>query len=115
MDQWGGPMMSETLSREHIVLPDTAQKNCFSIWLFWVIFVQNVMLQDVKIFQLGWSFTTSLKHKVAIWWGFFILTAPAAVPGHVGADSLQKPDHIATLWFSKVVNDHPNYDTLWVQ
>ena len=27
---------------------------------------------------------------------------------HVGADSLIKPHHIATLWFSEFVNDHPN-------
>ena len=30
----------------------------------------------------------------------------AAVPGHVGADSLKKTHHIATLWFGDFVNDH---------
>ena len=58
---------------------------------------------------LGWSFTTLPNHNVAIWWGFFRLTAPAALPVHIGADSLKKPHHIATLWFSEVVNDHPNW------
>ena len=33
---------------------------------------------------------------------FFRQTAPAAMPGHVGADSLKKPHHIVTLSFSEV-------------
>ena len=37
------------------------------------------------------------------------MTAPAAVLVYVGADSLKKPHHIATLLFSKGVNDHPKY------
>ena len=57
----------------------------------------------------GWSFTTLLNHKVAIWCGIFRLTARDVVPVHSGADSLKKPHHIATLWFSVVVIDHPIY------
>ena len=55
---------------------------------------------------LVWSFTTSLNRKVMIWWGFFRLTAPAAMPACIGAESLKKPHQIATLRFSEVVNDH---------
>ena len=33
---------------------------------------------------------------------FFRQTAPAAMLGHVGADSLKKPHHIVTLSFSEV-------------
>ena len=44
-----------------------------------------------------------------IWWGFFRLISPAAVLVHVGADTLKKPHHITTLWFSEVVNDHHNW------
>ena len=45
---------------------------------------------------LGGSFTTSLNYKVVMWWGwgFIRLIAPAAVPVHVGVDSLKKPHHI---------------------
>ena len=56
--------------------------------------------------MLAWSSTTSLNHKVMIWWGFFRQTAPATVPEHIGADSLKKPHHIVTLRFSEVVKDH---------
>ena len=58
---------------------------------------------------LAWSCTTSLNHKVMIWWGFFRQIAPAAMPAHIGADSLKKRHHIVTLWFSEVVKDHANY------
>ena len=40
---------------------------------------------------------------------FFRLIEPADMPVHVGADSLRKPHHIATLLFSEVVNGHPKY------
>ena len=66
-------------------------KNCF--WYAFAISCKT---------YIGWLFTISLNHKVAIWWGFFRLTAPAAMPVHVG-----KTHHIAsTLWFSEVVSDH---------
>ena len=32
---------------------------------------------------------------------FFRQTAPAAMPGHVGAESEKKPHHIVTLSFSE--------------
>ena len=49
---------------------------------------------------------------------FFRLTAIAGVPAHIGADSLKKPHHIITLWFSEVVKDHANsfkwnHDKFW--
>ena len=59
-------------------------------------------------FHLAWSFITSLNRKVMIWGGFFRLTAPAAVPACVGAESLKKAHHIVTLRFREVVNDHAN-------
>ena len=37
------------------------------------------------------------------------LTSPAAVPVHIGADSLKKPYHIITLRFSEFVKDHAKY------
>ena len=37
-----------------------------------------------------------------------MLTTPATVLVHIGADSLKKPHHIVTLRFSEVVNDHAN-------
>ena len=45
-----------------------------------------------------------------IWWGIYRLTAPAdmPVPSHAGTESLKKPYHIVTLWFSEVVKDHAN-------
>ena len=58
---------------------------------------------------LAWSFTTSQNRKVTIWWGFSRLTAPAAMPAHIGADSLKKPHHIVTLRFSEAVKDHAKY------
>ena len=57
---------------------------------------------------LAWPFTTSLNHNITIWWGFFRQTAPAAMPVHVGANSLKKPHHIIILWFSEVVKGHAN-------
>ena len=38
-----------------------------------------------------------------------MITAPASVPAHIGAESLKKPHHIVTLRFSEVVKDHANY------
>ena len=46
---------------------------------------------------LGWSFTALLDQKVAIWWGFFRLSASMCTDQHV------------TLWVNEVVNDHPNW------
>ena len=66
-------------------------------------------MSRTSAWQLAWLFTTSLNRKVTIWWGFFRQTAPAAVPAHVGADSLKKPHHIVTLRFSEVVKDHATY------
>ena len=37
------------------------------------------------------------------------LTELAAVPAHVGAESLKKPHHIVTLQFSEVVKDHAKW------
>ena len=39
---------------------------------------------------------------------FFQADTDSTMPVDVGADSLKKPHHIATLWFSEVVNNHPN-------
>ena len=44
-----------------------------------------------------------------IWWGFFRQTAPAAMPVHVGANSLKNPHHIIILQFSEVVKGHAIY------
>ena len=56
--------------------------------------------------RLAWSFLASLNRKVMIWWGFFMLTAPAAVSAHVGIDSLKKPHDIISLSFCEVIKDH---------
>ena len=59
--------------------------------------------------QLAWPFTNSLNSNIMIWWGFFRQTVPAAMPVHVGANSLKKPHHIVILWFSEVVKGHAIY------
>ena len=41
----------------------------------------NVKSIKKLLVLLGWSFIASLNHKVAIWWGFFRLTAPAMCRG----------------------------------
>ena len=69
--------------------------------------LQQISPKDLVIL-LAWSFTTWLNCKVTIWWGFFRQTGPAAMPAHIGADSLKKPHHIITLQFSEVVKDRAN-------
>ena len=86
-----GYLVSRCRDPDHII----ASGNCCS---------QLMMMWCTK---LGWSFTTSLNYKVAIWWGFIRLTALAALLVQIGADSLKKLHHITTLWYSEVVNDHP--------
>ena len=87
----------------------------FSFWSSvagtWLWLIRKMLKDDSNnIWHLGWSFTTSLNHKVVIWWGFFRLSAPTCTG--IGAVSLKKPHHIATLWFSEVVNDHPNWSKI---
>ena len=43
---------------------------------------------------LGWSFITSLNHKVAICWGFFRLSAPTCTGTATGVVSPKKSHHI---------------------
>ena len=90
----------------------------YSMYVLYNVYVvhRKVILLAIKVKNvlhttcLGWSFTTSLNDKVAIWWGFFKLTACTCTCTGMtaGALSLKKPYHITTLSFSKVVNDHPN-------
>ena len=40
---------------------------------------------------------------------FFRQTAPATMPAHIGADSLEKPHHMVTLRFSEAEKDHANF------
>ena len=56
--------MSKTLSGEHIVLPDTSNSVCFSIWLFWVVFDQNHVFRDIN---------TSQCDTLWLWWTWSLL------------------------------------------
>ena len=70
---------------------------------------RSISSPSENLYYLAWSFTTSLNHKVTIWWGFFRLSAPTHAGTAACAVSLKKPHHIITLRFSEVVNDHAKY------
>ena len=59
------PMMSETLSGEHIVLPDSV---CFSIWLFLVVFDQNHVFRDINRSQCN---------TLWVWWTWSLIKIAA--------------------------------------
>ena len=57
-----------------------------------------------KCTQIAWPFTILQNHNITISWDFLRLTAPSAMPGHLGAVSLKKSlwyCNIIILWYSK--------------
>ena len=78
-------------------------RKAYRLQILWKLLFYYLKVLREGTLQLAWSFTTSLNRNITIWWGFFRQTAPAAMPVHVGANSLKKPHHIVILWFSEVV------------
>ena len=69
----------------------------------WAIYIKS---SSHTIWMILYS-STLLNHKVAKWWGFFRPSAPICT-----CASLKKPPILLSIWFSEVVNDHPNYHTI---
>ena len=79
--------------------------------VFYVLLVENLINHSPICRLLGWSFTTLLNHKVAIWWRFFQADCTSCHSSTYWCWQPEKSSsyrYDATLWFSEVVNDHPN-------
>ena len=57
-------IISETLSGEHIVLPDTSKSVSFSSWLFLLVFDWNYMFRDINV---------SRCNTLWVWWTWSLL------------------------------------------
>ena len=53
--------------------------------------------------HLAWPFTILQNDNIKITWDFLRLTAPAIMPGHLGAVILKKSDDILILSFCNIV------------
>ena len=73
------------------------------------IFASNVRGKFWKKSQLPWPFTIVQNDNITISWDNFRLTAPAAMPGHLGAVSLKKSHYIIILSFCNIVMGQANY------
>ena len=60
------------------------------------IFLKNLIKFDI---YLAWPFTILQNNDITISWDFLRLTAPAAMPEHLGAVSLKKSHDIVVLSF----------------
>ena len=67
------------------------------------------LLWDQKNIYIAWPFTTLQNDNITISWDFLRLTAPAAMPGHLGAVSLTKSHNIVISSFCNIVKGQANY------
>ena len=64
----------------------------------------------MEFFYLAWPFTILKNDNITISWDFLRLTAPAALPVHLGAVCLKKSHDTVILSFCNIVKGQAKYE-----
>ena len=78
-------------------------------WIFFRIIQGPTFFRQVSLFRhMVWPFNILQNDNITISWDFLRLTAPAAMPGHLGAVSLKKSHDIVILSFCNILMGQAN-------